>query len=63
MSPEIIDLPLRPGIPTRGRAPVPGPTSFGVNLAAYIEKVTGTYPLCGHNNDAEVSDDKEDEIN
>jgi hypothetical protein len=46
----------------RRRAPVPGPTSFTVSLAAYIEKVAGTCPLCGHDDDAEVSDDEEDEL-
>jgi hypothetical protein len=59
---ETIDFPTRPGIPTGRRAPVPGPTSFAVSLAAYIEKVTGTWPLCGHDDDAEVSDEEEDEI-
>jgi hypothetical protein len=59
---ETIDLPTRPGIPTRRRAPVPGPTSFAVSPAAYIEKVTGTCPLYGHDDDAEASDDEEDEI-
>jgi hypothetical protein len=62
MYPETIDLPTRPGIPTRRRAPVPGPTSFAVSLAAYIEKVTGTCLLCGHDDDAEVNDDEEDEV-
>jgi hypothetical protein len=62
MYPERIDLPTRPGIPTRQRSPVPGLTSFAVSFAAYIKKVTGTYPLCGHDNDAEVSDNEEDEI-
>jgi hypothetical protein len=61
MYPETIDLPTRPGIPTRPRAPVPGPTSFAASLAAYIEKVTGTCPLCGHDDDPELSDDEEDE--
>jgi hypothetical protein len=60
--PETIDLPTPPGIPTPRRAPVPGPTSFAVSFAAYIEKVTGTCPLCGHDDDAEVSDNEEDEI-
>jgi hypothetical protein len=62
MYPETIDLPTRPGIPTRRRAPVPGPTSFAVSLAACIEKVTGTCPLCGHDDDAEVKDDEENEV-
>jgi hypothetical protein len=62
MYPETIDLPALPGIPTRRRAPVPGPTSFAVSRAAYIRKVTGTCPLCGHDDDTEVSDDEEDEI-
>jgi hypothetical protein len=39
MYPGTIDLPTRPGIPTHRGAPVPGPTSFAVSLAAYIEKV------------------------
>jgi hypothetical protein len=52
--PETIELPTRPRIPTRQRAPGPGPTSFAVSLAAYIEKVTGTCPLCGHDDGAEV---------
>jgi hypothetical protein len=38
MYPETIERPTRPGIPTCRRAPVPGPTSFAVSLAAYIEK-------------------------
>jgi hypothetical protein len=59
---ETINLPTRPRIPTRRRAPVPGPTSFAGSLAAYIEKVTGSCPLCGSDDDAEVSDDEEDEI-
>jgi hypothetical protein len=62
MCPERIDLQTRPGIPTRRGAPFPGPTSFAVSLAAYIEKVTGTCHLCGYDDDAEVSDDEEDEI-
>jgi hypothetical protein len=62
MYPETIDLPTRPGIPTRRRAPLPGPISFVVSLAAYIEKVTETCPLCGHDDDAETSGDEEDEI-
>jgi hypothetical protein len=53
---ETLNLPTRPGIPTRR------PTSFAVNLAACIEKVTGTCHLCGHDDDAEVSDDEEDEV-
>jgi hypothetical protein len=32
MSPETVDRPTRPGIPTRRRAPVPGPTSRSVLL-------------------------------
>jgi hypothetical protein len=62
MYPETIDLPTRPGIPTLRRAPVPGPTSLAVSLAAYINKVTGTSSLCGHDDDTEVSDDEEEEI-
>jgi hypothetical protein len=62
MYPKTIDLPTWLGIPTRRRAPVPGPTSFVVSLAAHIEKVTGTCPLCGHDDDVKVSDDEEDEI-
>jgi hypothetical protein len=61
--PETVNLSTWPGISTRRRAPFPGPTSFAVGLAAYIEKVTGTCPLCGRDDDAEVSDDEEDEIN
>jgi hypothetical protein len=60
--PETIDLPTRPGIPTRRRAPVPGTTSFAASLTAYIKKVIRTCPLCGHDNDADVSDDEQDEI-
>jgi hypothetical protein len=60
--PETIDLPTRPVIPTRRRAPVPGPTSFAVSLAADIEKVTGIYPPCGHDDDAEVTVNVEEEI-
>jgi hypothetical protein len=62
MYPEIIDLPTRPEISTCRQAPVPGPTSFAVSRAACTEKVTGTCPLCGHDDDAGVSDDEEDEI-
>jgi hypothetical protein len=40
MYPETIDLPTRPGILASRRAPVPGPISFAVSLAVYIEKVT-----------------------
>jgi hypothetical protein len=59
---EIIDLPTRPGIPTLQRGPAPGTISFAVSFAAYIEKVTGTCPLCGHGDDAKVSDGEENEI-
>jgi hypothetical protein len=62
MYPETLDLSTRPVRQTRRRAPVPGPTSFAVSLAADIEKVTGICPLCGHDDDAEVNDDEEDEI-
>jgi hypothetical protein len=62
MYPETIDLPTRPGIPTCRRAPVPGPTSFAISLAASIEKGPGTCPLCGHDDDVSVSNDEEDEI-
>jgi hypothetical protein len=37
---ETIDFPTRPGMPTCRRGPVPGPLSFAVSPAAYIEKVT-----------------------
>jgi hypothetical protein len=30
------------------RTPIPKPTDFAVNLKAYIGKVAGTCPLCGH---------------
>jgi hypothetical protein len=59
---QTIDLPTWPVISTRRRAPVPGPTSFAVSLAADVEKVTGICPLCGHDDDAEVNDDEEEEI-
>jgi hypothetical protein len=62
MYPETIDLATRPGIPTRRRAPVPGPTSLVASLATYTEKVTRSCPLCGHDDDAEVSNGEEDEI-
>jgi hypothetical protein len=62
MYPETINFLTRPGIPTRRRAPFPGPTSCAVSLTAYIEKVTGTCHLCSHDDDVEVSDDEEDEI-
>jgi hypothetical protein len=29
-------------------APIPRPTDFAVNLKAYVDKVAGTCPLCGH---------------
>jgi hypothetical protein len=35
---------------------------FAISLAAYIEKVTGICHLCGHNEDAEVSEEEEEEI-
>jgi hypothetical protein len=62
MYPKTIDLPTRPGIRTRQRAPVPGSTSFADSLTAYIENVTGTCPICGYDDDAEASDDEDDEI-
>jgi hypothetical protein len=37
--------------------------SFEINLAAYIEKGTGTCFLCNRDEDTEVSDDEEEEIN
>jgi hypothetical protein len=57
---ERIDLPNPPGTPIRRGVPVPGPTALAISVAAYIEKVTGTCPLCGHDEDAEVSDDEEE---
>jgi hypothetical protein len=60
--PETIDLPTRPGTQTRRRAPTAGPTSCAISLAAYLEKVTGTCLLCGHNEDAEVNDNEKEEI-
>jgi hypothetical protein len=62
MHPEAIDLPTRPGMQMCQRAPIPGPTPFTINLAAYIEKITEACPLCGHDEDAEVSDNEEEEI-
>jgi hypothetical protein len=59
---ETIDLSTRPGMRTHRRAPIPGPMSFAISLAAYIEKVTGTCPFYCHDKDAEVSDDEEEEI-
>jgi hypothetical protein len=61
MHPERIDLPKRPGTPTRRRVPVPGPTVFAISIAADVEKVTGTCPLCRHDADSEANDDEEEE--
>jgi hypothetical protein len=63
MHPETIDLSTRSGTQTRQQAPIPGPTWFAISLAECIEMVTGTCPLYGHDEDVEVSDDKEEEIN
>jgi hypothetical protein len=59
---EAINLPTRPGTQTRRRAAIPQPTSFAIRLAAYTEKGRGTCPLCGHDEDAEVSDREKEEI-
>jgi hypothetical protein len=48
MNSETTDVPTRPGPRTRRRASILNQTSFAISLAAYIEKVTGTCPLCGY---------------
>jgi hypothetical protein len=62
MYPETVGLPSRPGTQQLQRVPIPGPPSFAISLAEYIEKVTGTCPLRGHEENAELSDDEEEEI-
>jgi hypothetical protein len=39
---------LQAGRAANRRAPIPKPTDFAVNLKAYVDKVGGPCPLCGH---------------
>jgi hypothetical protein len=41
-------VPLPAGRAGHRRAPAPRSTEFGVNLKAYVDKVAGICPLCGH---------------
>jgi hypothetical protein len=62
MHTETIDLSTRPGTQTHRRALTPGPMSFAISLAVYIEKGTRTCPPCGYDENAEVNDNQEEEI-
>jgi hypothetical protein len=41
------------------RARIPAPLEFAVSLKAYVDKVSGTCPLCGHSGQAELTGDEE----
>jgi hypothetical protein len=47
----------------RKRTPTPKWTEFAVSLVAYIHTVTGTCPLCGHEEEEQVSNEEESEAN
>jgi hypothetical protein len=45
--------------PVRRRARIPGPVEFAVNLKAYVDKVGGVCPLCGHKDQVEATEDEQ----
>jgi hypothetical protein len=59
VAPETMRPPLSTDPLVRRRHQIPGPTEFAVSLRAYIDKVSGTYPLCGRSEEEESSDDAE----
>jgi hypothetical protein len=55
--PEGFQAPVQAERPRRRRAPILGLTQFAVILKAYLDKLTRTFPLCGH---TEIQDELED---
>jgi hypothetical protein len=47
----------------RKRTPTPKPSEFAIGFAAYIQTVTGTCPLCGHEEEEQVSKEAESDSN
>jgi hypothetical protein len=43
----------------RKRAPTPKPSDFAISVAAYIQAAAGTCPLCGHEEEEELSNEEE----
>jgi hypothetical protein len=48
---------------SRKRTPSPKPSEFATSLAAYIQRGTGTCPLCGHEEEGQVSNEGESNSN
>jgi hypothetical protein len=55
--PESFKTPVQAERPRRRRVPIQGPTEFAVSLKAYVDKLPGTGPLCGH---TEIQDEPEE---
>jgi hypothetical protein len=47
----------------RKPAPTSKPSEFTISLVAYIQTVTGTCPLCGHEEEEQVSNEEESDSN
>jgi hypothetical protein len=43
----------------RKRTPTPKPSEFAISLTTYIQTVTGTCPLCGCEEEEQVSNEEE----
>jgi hypothetical protein len=52
------EVPLPAGRAGPRHAPIPRSTEFAVNLKAYVDKVAGICPLCGH---TEIEEEEEEE--
>jgi hypothetical protein len=47
----------------RKRTPTPKPSEFATSLGAYIQTISGTCLLCGHEEEEQVSNEEESESN
>jgi hypothetical protein len=52
------EVPLPAGRARHRRGPIPRPTEFAVHLKAYVGKMAGICPLCGH---TEIEEEEEEE--
>jgi hypothetical protein len=43
--------------------PTPKPSKFAIGLAAYMQTITRTRPLCGHEEEEQVSNEEESDLN
>jgi hypothetical protein len=59
VTPGTLEAPLSTRASIRSRWQIPGPHEFAVSLQAYVDKGRGTWPLCGHSEEEDSSEEVE----